>query len=177
MSISPAAHIIPYREVTPSFAPDVYVAPGCSVIGDVEMAAESSLWFNCVVRGDVNPVRIGARSNVQDGTIIHTATKDGPTLIGKDVVVGHQCMLHACILEDACIVGMGAVVMDYSVVETGAWVAAGALVPPNKRVKSGELWMGRPAKFVRPVSEAEIAQIARIAANYVARAKEYGQSL
>jgi len=177
MSISSGAHIISYREITPSFAPDVYVAPGCSLIGDVEMAAKSSLWFNCVVRGDVNPVRIGARSNVQDGTIIHTATKDGPTLIGEDVVVGHQCILHACILEDACMVGMGAVVMDYSVVESGAWVAAGALVPPNKRVKSGELWMGRPAKFARAVSEAEIAQIARIAANYVARAKEYGQSL
>jgi gamma-carbonic anhydrase len=177
MSISSGAHIISYREITPSLAPDVYVAPGCSLIGDVEMAAKSSLWFNCVVRGDVNPVRIGARSNVQDGTIIHTATKDGPTLIGEDVVVGHQCILHACILEDACMVGMGAVVMDYSVVESGAWVAAGALVPPNKRVKSGELWMGRPAKFARTVSEAEIAQIARIAANYVARAKEYGQSL
>ena len=169
------AHIIPYRNAMPSFAPDVYVAPGASVIGDVHMARESSLWFNCVVRGDVNPVRIGARSNVQDGTIIHTASKDGPTLIGEDVVVGHQCMLHACILEDACMVGMGAVIMDYAVVESGAWVAAGALVTPNKRIKGGELWMGRPAKFVRPVSDAETEQIARTAANYVAHAKEYIQ--
>lgn len=167
------AHIIPYRNVWPRFAPDVFVAPGSSVIGDVEMARESSLWFNCVVRGDVNPVRIGARSNIQDGTIIHTATQDGPTLIGENVVVGHQCLLHACILEDSCMVGMGAVIMDYSVVESGAWVAAGALVPPNKRVKAGELWMGRPAKFVRPVSNAETAQIARIAAKYADRAKEY----
>ena len=167
------AHIISYRNVTPSFAPDVYVAPGASIIGDVQMAKQSSLWFNCVVRGDVNPVRIGARSNVQDGTIIHTATKDGPTLIGEDVVVGHQCMLHACILEDSCMVGMGAVIMDYAVVESGAWVAAGALITPNKRVKSGELWMGRPAKFVRPVSAAESEQIARTVANYVANAKEY----
>ena len=171
------AHIIPFRNVTPSFAPDVFVAPGASIIGDVQMARESSLWFNCVVRGDVNRVRIGARSNVQDGTIIHTATKDGPTLIGEDVVVGHQCLLHACILEDACMVGMGAVIMDYAVVESGAWVAAGALVTPNKRVKSGELWMGRPAKFVRPVSNAEIEQIARTVANYVASAKKYNQPI
>ncbi len=171
------AHIIPFCNVTPSFAPDVFVAPGASIIGDVQMARESSLWFNCVVRGDVNRVRIGARSNVQDGTIIHTATKDGPTLIGEDVVVGHQCLLHACILEDACMVGMGAVIMDYAVVESGAWVAAGALVTPNKRVKSGELWMGRPAKFVRPVSNAEIEQIARTVANYVASAKEYNQPI
>ncbi|MBT5780077.1 MAG: gamma carbonic anhydrase family protein [Rhodospirillaceae bacterium] len=169
------AHIIPYRNVTPRFAPDVYVAPGASIIGDVEMAEQSSLWFNSVVRGDVNPVRIGARSNVQDGTVIHTATKDGPTLIGEDVVVGHQCLLHACILEDACMVGMGAVIMDYAVVESGAWVAAGALVTPNKRVKSGELWMGRPAKFVRAVSDAEVEQIARTVANYVALAKQYNQ--
>ena len=167
------AHIIPYRNVTPRFAPDVYVAPGASVIGDVEMAEQSSLWFNSVVRGDVNRVRIGARSNVQDGTVFHTATEDGPTLIGEDVVVGHQCLLHACILEDACMIGMGSVIMDYAVVESGAWVAAGALITPNKRVKSGELWMGRPAKFVRPVSDAEAEQIARTVANYVAHAKEY----
>lgn len=167
------AHIIPYRNIRPRFAPGVFVAPGASVIGDVEMARDSSLWFNCVVRGDVNPVRIGARSNIQDGTVIHTATEDGPTVIGENVVVGHQCLLHACILEDACMVGMGAVIMDYSVVESGAWVAAGALVPPNKRIKSGELWMGRPAKYLRPVSNAETAQIARTVANYAERAKEY----
>ena len=168
------AHILPYRNVWPRFAPSVFVAPGASFIGDVEMARDSSLWFGGVIRGDVNYVRIGPRSNIQDGTVIHTATRDGPTLIGEDVVVGHQCMLHACILEDTCMIGMGAVVMDYSVVESGAWVAAGALVPPNKRIKSGELWMGSPAKFVRAVSNAEREEIARIAAAYAARAKEYG---
>ncbi len=168
------AHILPFRNVWPRFAPTAYVAPGASVIGDVEMAKESSLWFGGVIRGDVNYVRIGARSNIQDGTVIHTATRDGPTLIGEDVVIGHQCLLHACILEDACMIGMGAVVMDYSVVETGAWVAAGALVPANKRVKSGELWMGTPAKFVRAVSNAERQEIETVAAAYAARAKEYG---
>ncbi len=171
---SDGAHILPFRNVWPRFAPTAYVAPGASVIGDVEMATESSLWFGGVIRGDVNYVRIGARSNIQDGTVIHTATRDGPTLIGEDVVIGHQCLLHACILEDACMIGMGAVVMDYSVVETGAWVAAGALVPPNKRVKSGEMWMGTPAKCVRQVRNTEREEIARVAAAYAARAKEYG---
>ncbi|MEC9455016.1 MAG: Carnitine operon protein CaiE [Alphaproteobacteria bacterium MarineAlpha10_Bin2] len=169
------AYILPFRNVLPRIAPGAFVAPGASVIGDVEMARDSSLWFSGVIRGDVNYVRIGARSNIQDGTVIHTATRDGPTLIGEDVVVGHQCLLHACILEDACMVGMGAVVMDYSVVESGAWVAAGALVPPNKRVKAGELWMGSPAKYVRPVSNAEREEIERVAAAYAARAKEYGE--
>jgi carbonic anhydrase/acetyltransferase-like protein (isoleucine patch superfamily) len=169
--------VLPHRNRWPRIAPNAFIAPGSTVIGDVEMAPESSVWFNCAVRGDVNPVRIGPRSNVQDGTIIHTATKEGPTIIGADVVVGHMCLLHACILEDACMVGMGAIVMDYAVVETGAWVAAGALVPPGKRVRSGELWMGRPAKHVRDVSNSEREQITRIARNYVQRAHEYRTDL
>ena len=170
------AHILPFRNVWPRFAPSAYVAPGASIIGDVEMAEQASLWFGGVIRGDVNYVRVGARSNIQDGTVIHTATKDGPTVIGEDVVIGHQCLLHACILENACMIGMGAVVMDYSVVETGAWVAAGALVPPKKRVKSGELWMGTPAKFVRSVSIAERDEIDRVAAAYAARGREYSKA-
>ena len=170
-----AAYILPFRNVMPRIAPGAFVAPGASVIGNVEMAGGSSLWFGGVVRGDVNYVRIGARTNIQDGTVIHTATRDGPTVIGEDVVVGHQCLLHACILEGACMIGMGATVMDYSVVETGAWVAAGALVTPNKRVKSGELWMGRPAQFVRSVSNAEREEIERVAAAYAVRAREYSE--
>ena len=165
--------ILPYRNRWPRIAPNAYVAPGCSVIGDVVMGAESSLWFNCVVRGDVSYVRMGARSNVQDGTIIHTATGDGPTLIGADVVVGHMCLLHACVLHDACLIGMGAVVMDFAVVESGAWVAAGALVTEGKRVKAGELWMGRPAKLKRQVSAEERQTIAQIARHYVRRGREY----
>ena len=129
-----AGLLLPYRHRWPQVGPDAFVAAGSSVIGDVVLGARSSIWFNCVLRGDVNYIRVGARSNVQDGTIIHTATADGPTLIGEGVVVGHQCLLHACVLEDGCMIGMGATVMDFAVVETGAWVAAGALVPPGKRV-------------------------------------------
>ena len=168
-----AGLLLPYRHRWPKVALNAFVAAGSSVIGDVVLGAQSSIWFNCVLRGDVNPIRVGARSNVQDGTIIHTATADGPTLIGEGVVVGHMCLLHACVLEDGCMIGMGATVMDFAVVESGAWVAAGALVTPGKRVKSGEMWMGRPARPVRAVSNAERETIASIARRYATRAGEY----
>ena len=167
------ANIIPYRSIWPRIASSVYIAPGSSVIGDVEMMPHSSLWFNCGVRGDVSNVKVGDSTNIQDGTIIHTSSDNGPTLIGDNVVVGHKCLLHACIIEDACMIGMGATVMDDSVVETGAWVAAGSLVTPNKRIRKRELWIGRPAKFLRHVSSEEIKEISRIVSNYVVRAKEY----
>ncbi len=167
------ANIISYRSISPRIAPSAYVAPGSSVIGDVEMKPYSSLWFNCVVRGDVSNVKVGTRTNIQDGTVIHTSSNNGPTLIGDNVVIGHKCLLHACIIEDATMIGMGSTVMDYSVVETGAWVAAGSLVTPNKRIKKRELWIGRPAKFLRYVSSEEIQEISRIVLNYVVRAKEY----
>lgn len=165
--------ILPHRGKTPRIAPDAYIAPGCRIIGDVVIGAGASVWFNSVIRGDVNYVRIGARSNIQDSTIIHTATIDGPTIIGEDVVVGHMCLLHACHLEDGCLVGMGATVMDNAVVEPGGWVGAGALVTEGKRVKSGELWLGRPAKFKRTLRDDEAQHIARIAKNYVIRGREY----
>ena len=171
-----AGLLLPYRHRWPRVAPSAFVAAGSSVIGDVVLGAQSSIWFNCVLRGDVNHIRVGARSNVQDGTIIHTATADGPTIIGEGVVVGHMCLLHACVLEDGCMIGMGATVMDYAVVESGAWVAAGALVTPGKRVKSGEMWMGRPAKPVRMVSNAERETIEIIAQRYANRTGEYRAS-
>ena len=168
-----AGLLLPYRHRWPSVAPSAFVAAGSSVIGDVVLGAQSSIWFNCVLRGDVNRIRVGARSNVQDGTIVHTATADGPTIIGDGVVVGHMCLLHACVLEDGCMIGMGATVMDYAVVESGAWVAAGALVTPGKRVKSGEMWMGRPARPARMVSNAERETIEIIAQRYANRTNEY----
>jgi carbonic anhydrase/acetyltransferase-like protein (isoleucine patch superfamily) len=168
-----AGTLLPYRHRWPKVAPNAFVAAGSTLIGDVFVGPESSVWFNCALRGDVNPIRIGARSNVQDGTIIHTATKDGPTLIGDDVVVGHMCLLHACVLEDGSMVGMGATVMDYAVVETGAWVAAGALVTPGKRVKTGEMWMGRPARPTRAVTNAERETIVSIARRYAVRCREF----
>jgi len=170
-------NLIAYGSIIPKVAENSFVAPGSYLIGDVILGEKSSIWFNCVVRGDIDRVLIGEASNIQDGTVIHTNAKDGPTIVGKGVVVGHQCLLHACTLEDHSLIGMGSVVMDYAKVETGGWLAAGSLLPPNKVIGNGELWMGRPAKYIRKVSSDETATIRKIVDNYVVRAKQYKMSL
>ncbi len=171
--MSQEPYLVPYRGVLPTLAPDVYLAPGCTVIGDVTIGAGSSIWFGCVVRGDVRPIAIGERSNVQDGTIIHV-TRDGlATHIGSDVLIGHACIIHACTLEDRAFIGMGAVIMDGAVVESEGMLAAGALLTPGKRIPARQLWAGRPARFVRDLSDAEIAESAERTAHYVELAAEY----
>ncbi len=171
--------ILPYRGeyapdgVSPTISPKAFVAPGAAVVGDVEIGEDSGVWFGCVVRGDVNIVRIGVRTNIQDGTVIHVTRKTGPTHIGSNVTIGHACLLHACRLEDACFVGMRATIMDGAVVESGGWVAAGALVTPGKRVPKGQIWAGNPAKFFRELNEEEQRFIMISAENYVRHAREY----
>lgn len=168
-----AAIILPYRGTRPRIAPAAFVAPGAAVIGDVEIGAGSSVWFGCVLRGDVNFITVGARSNLQDGAVVHVAS-DGPaTIIGDDVTVGHAAVIHACTLESGCFVGIRATVMDGAVVESGAMVAAGALVTPGKRVPSGELWAGAPARKLRALSADEIAGLTDIARRYVLLAESY----
>jgi gamma-carbonic anhydrase len=167
-----------HEGVTPRIAPDAFVAETAVIIGDVEIGAEASIWYGCVLRGDSNSIKIGARTNIQDGTIIHVNhEREGAagtkTTIGADVTVGHMALLHACTLEDGSFVGMKACVMDGVVVETGAMVAAGALVTPGKRVKRGELWAGSPAKLMRPLSEKEIAYFAYSAQHYAELAASY----
>lgn len=165
--------ILPYNGVLPRIHPTAFVAENAVVIGDVEIGPESSIWYGCVVRGDVNVIRIGQRTNIQDATIIHVAAKGQGTFIGDDVTVGHMAVLHACTLESGCFVGMKACVMDGSHVESKAMVAAGALVTPGKRVAAGELWAGAPAKPSRPLREAEIAHFPESAAHYAALAAQY----
>lgn len=165
--------IIPFQGVLPKRAPGAWVAPGAAVVGDVTLGEDSSIWFNCTVRGDVNYIRIGTRTNVQDNTCIHVTRVTHPTLIGAGITIGHGAVLHGCVLEDDCFIGMGAVILDGAVVESGAYVAAGALVTPGKRVKAGEIWAGRPAKMLRPVTEEEAGFIAISAENYVRLAAEY----
>ncbi|HSV28165.1 MAG TPA: gamma carbonic anhydrase family protein [Candidatus Omnitrophota bacterium] len=165
--------ILPYKGVRPTIADDVFIAPTAVVIGDVVIGAGSSVWFNCTVRGDVHEIRIGERTNIQDGTVVHVTGGKFGTYIGSDITIGHGAVLHACTLEDCCFIGMGATVMDGAVVETGAMVAAGAVVTPGKRVRKGELWAGNPAKLLRELTEADIAFFPKSAANYVALAATY----
>jgi carbonic anhydrase/acetyltransferase-like protein (isoleucine patch superfamily) len=165
--------ILPYRGIMPKLAADVWIAPTASVIGDVEIGPGSGIWFGCVLRGDVHDIRIGARTNIQDGTVIHVNHAGPGTHIGDDVTVGHMALIHACTLETGSFVGMKACVMDEAVVEQGAMVAAGALVTPGKRVPAGQLWAGSPAVYRRDVTDKELAGFASTAERYAGLAREY----
>lgn len=162
-----------FKGITPTVDETVFIAPSADVIGDVVIQEGSSVWFNCVIRGDVNHIRIGKRSNIQDGTVIHVSNGTHPTIVGDDVLVGHNCIIHGCTLEDGSFVGMGTTVLDGVVVESGAMVAAGALVTPNKRVPKGELWGGAPAKFLRNLGADEVANLTSGAVHYAELAQIY----
>jgi carbonic anhydrase/acetyltransferase-like protein (isoleucine patch superfamily) len=167
------ALILPYKGKMPKIAPDAFIAENAVIIGDVEIGSESSVWYGCIIRGDVNYIRIGNRTNIQDGTVIHVHRKQGPTIIGNGITIGHQVLLHACTLEDSCFIGMAAQVIDYAVVKQYSMVAASALVTPRKIVPSKELWAGSPAKLLRNLSAEEIDHIKVSEDNYVKLAKEY----
>ena len=172
--------IRPYRDITPTLGERVYVDEAARVIGDVVLGDDVSVWPFTVIRGDVNFVRIGARSNIQDGTVIHVS-HDGPhaklggfaTVIGADVTVGHKAIVHACRIEDACLIGMGATVLDGAVVRKHGFLGAGAMLTPGKEVGEGEMWLGSPAKFARRLSDAEIEALYYSAQHYVRLKDEY----
>jgi len=165
--------IIPYRGSFPIVADSAFIAQTATVIGDVVIGPDSGIWFGCILRGDVNEIRVGARTNIQDSTVIHVASQGQGTYIGDDVTIGHMALLHACTLESGCFIGMKACVMDDAHVEPEAMVAAGALVTPGKRVPSGQLWAGTPARYVRDVTAEERAGFAASAAHYVKLARTY----
>jgi gamma-carbonic anhydrase len=152
---------------TPVIAPDAFVAPGAVVLGDVELGPRASVWYGCVLRGDINWIKVGARSNIQDGTVCHVAHRGNGVLVGQDVVVGHRVILHSCIIEDRVLVGMGSVVMDRARVGAGALVAAGSVVPPGMQVPPGMMVSGVPAKVRREVTEAERALTMAIVDRYL----------
>ena len=167
-------NIRPYLGQLPTLGERVYVDRTASVIGDVMLDDDVSLWPGTVVRGDVNFIRIGARTNVQDGCVVHVS-HDGPhaklggfaTVIGADVTIGHNAIVHACTIEDATLIGMGAIVLDGAIVRKHGFVGAGALIAPGKEVGTGELWLGNPAKKVRMLSDAEIEALYYSAQHYV----------
>jgi carbonic anhydrase/acetyltransferase-like protein (isoleucine patch superfamily) len=160
--------------VSPTVAPDAWIAPTAVVIGDVEIGAGASVWFGCVLRGDTNRIRVGARSNIQDGSIVHVNPGAGMAcLIGEDVTVGHMAVVHAATLHDGAFVAIGAVVLDGAVIESGGVLAAGAVLTPGKRIGANELWAGTPAKLVRVLGEEERARFALTAPAYVANAARF----
>lgn len=165
--------ILPYRGIQPTIAPDAFIADNAVIIGDVEIGAGSSIWFGCVLRGDVNSIRIGQNTNIQDGTVVHVSRTGKGTQIGDGVTVGHLALLHDCRVEDGAFVGMKACLMDGAYLESGAMLAAGGLLTPGKRIPSGELWAGNPAKLLRPLSVAEKEMIPNSATHYAALATEY----
>lgn len=171
--------IIKFKDKKPNIHESAYVGEGTFISGDVKIDEKVNIWPNCTIRGDIAKIEIGAETNIQDNTVVHVAKtseenpQKGHVLIGKGVTVGHSAILHACKLEDYSFVGMGATVMDEVVVESFGMVAAGALVTPNKRIKSGEIWAGSPARFMRKLSQEEMDYFKTSAENYVNLSQEY----
>ena len=159
--------IFPHLEKEPVFGRDVFLAPSATVIGDVKTGDDASFWFGVVARGDVNWIRIGSGTNIQDGGKLHVTTDRFPLTIGDRVSVGHGAIVHGCTIGDDCLIGIGATVLDGAFVGPGSIVAAGALVPEGAQIPDGSLALGIPARVVRPVSEEETQRILRTAEHYI----------
>jgi carbonic anhydrase/acetyltransferase-like protein (isoleucine patch superfamily) len=168
-------NVLAYGAAVPVLAPDAFLAATATVIGDVHVGAQASIWYGCILRGDVQAIRVGARSNLQDGTIVHVSPHDRPTTIGCDVLVGHSVMLHGCTLEDDSFIGMRSTVLNGAVVESGGIVAAGALVTENTRVASGELWGGAPARRMREVKAGELQFMRDAVRHYIELAANHAR--
>ncbi len=175
--------ILNYQGLSPNLGKGSWIAPGATVIGDVALGEEASVWFGCVVRGDVHRIRIGERTNIQDLSMIHVThykrpdKSDGhPTIIGNDVTVGHRVMLHGCTVEDACLIGMSATILDGAVIGRESIVGAGALVTGGKVFPPRSLILGSPAKVVRQLTDEEVAELYASAKRYVEFMKNYRDS-
>ena len=174
-------NVRPYQGHHPEIAASAWVDPAATVIGQVRIGDNSSVWPGCVLRGDVNVIRIGRDCNIQDGSILHVTHRSrydpegGPLLLGDGITVGHGAILHACTIGDFSLIGMGATVLDHAVIEAYAMVGAGALVPPGKTVKSGELWLGNPARKARALTAAEREYLEYSASHYVQLKDRYRQ--
>lgn len=164
--------LLSYRDRSPVIGPRAFVAPDATLIGDVTLGEDSSVFFQCVLRADINAIRIGARSNIQDHTTVHLASNI-PTIVGEDVSVGHRCILHACTVGDRVLVGMGSILMDNVVIGEDSIVGAGSLIPKGKTFPPGSLIVGSPARLVRPLTDEEKASIPALARKYLGVKDEY----
>ncbi len=167
--------IYEFLNAKPGFGESVFVAPSADIIGNVSIGNESSVWFNTTIRGDVNYIKIGERSNVQDNTCIHVMNQTGPTEIGDEVTIGHSAMIHGCTIHNRVLVGIHATVLDKAIIPPDVIIAAGSLVPPGKELESGFLYMGSPVKKGRKLTDEELASIPQYAANYVKYSRAYQQ--
>jgi carbonic anhydrase/acetyltransferase-like protein (isoleucine patch superfamily) len=170
------AIILPYKGVRPRVAESAFIAPTAVIVGDVEIGEQASVWFGAVIRGDTAPVRIGARSNVQDNCVIHT-DEGAPAIIGADVSLGHGAIVHGATVGDGALIGMAATLLNQSVTGAGCIIAAGALLPEGKTIPPGQLAVGSPAKIARPVSDAERERLSDGIQHYIAYAVEYRAAL
>lgn len=162
-----------YRGITPRLDESVFVAPGAHIVGDVTIGRDSSVWFNTVIRGDVHYIRIGERTNIQDGCVLHVTSGVYPLVLGSNITVGHGAILHGCTIEDECMIGMGAIVLDNARIGAGCLIAAGSLVRENSQVPPGSLVAGVPATVKRPLTGSERQGLARGAENYVRYVRTY----
>jgi len=168
------ALLLPVNGVSPRFGTNIFLAPNATIVGDVCMGDDCSVWFNSVIRGDVHWIKMGNKVNIQDGAVVHCTYQKAPTTIGNNVSVGHNAIIHGCTLEDNVLVGMGAIVMDNCVVERNSIIAAGAVLLENTRVESGSIYAGVPAKKVKQLSPEQFETLnQRIADNYVMYASWY----
>lgn len=175
----PGVNIIPIHGKSPKIHGSAFIAPGCTIIGDVEIGADSSVWYNCVLRADVFRIRIGERTNIQDGSVLHCDPprpgdpEGSPLIIGDDVLVGHMAMVHGCTIEDRGFVGLGAIAMNKAVIGSDAMLAAGAMLTEGKVMAPRSLWAGRPAKPLKDLSDAAIMGMRMGVAHYAENAKAH----
>jgi gamma-carbonic anhydrase len=165
--------IVPFKGFTPKVASSAFIAANATLVDDVEIGANASIWFGVILRGDGPGIRIGENSNLQDGTVVHVASAGLMTVVGRNVTVGHMALLHACEVQDGAFIGMHSTVLDGAVVESEAMVAAGAVVTPGKIVRRGELWAGNPAKKLRDLTEKDLETFRRFTAGYVELSRAY----
>lgn len=170
------ALILPVKKMTPQFGENCYLAENATIVGEVRMGKNCSVWFNAVVRGDVNSIDIGDNTNIQDGAIIHCTYKTAKTVIGKNVSIGHNAIVHGCTLKDNVLIGMGAIIMDHAIIESGSIIAAGAVVLENTLVEANSIYAGVPARKVKTVDDTRSDVFARTASNYIMYADWYREN-
>lgn len=165
--------IYPFLGKTPDIHNALYLAPSADIIGDVIMGENSTAWFNTTIRGDVNYIRIGHSTNIQDNSCIHVTNQTGPTIIGSEVTIGHNCMIHGCTIHDRVLIGIMTTVLDKAIIETDVLIGANSLVPPRKVLESGYLYLGSPVKKVRKLTAEEIDSLRQNALNYIKYGRAY----